>query len=129
MAGHLVATLAAGHAVADVLTQVGHQQARVHGTTLRKMDVAPTTLKDPNGSVEFYCIVFLGGALGASVLGRVLGPLRRPSDALKALGVMLLYSALLSVAVTCFADIVFGTLVGHWESLFLAPWLYVAGCA
>ena len=35
-------------------------------------------------------------------------------------------SALLSVAVTCFADIVFGTLVGHWEPLFLALWLYVA---
>jgi hypothetical protein len=126
----LVAT-GGGHAVADVLTQVAQQQARVHGTTLRTVDVAPTSPNDPNGSVEFYCVVFLflGGALGASVLGRVLGPVRRPSDAVKTLGVALLYTALLSVAVTFFADIVFGALVGHFGPLFLALWLYLAAVA
>jgi hypothetical protein len=124
----VVVATGGGHAVADLLTKLGQERARLRGTTLRAVDVAPPSRNDPNGSVEFYCVafLFLGGALGASVLGRILATVCRPRDVLETLGLVLLYSALLSVAVTFFTDIVYGTLAGHFGAEFLALWLYVA---
>jgi hypothetical protein len=117
-----------GHAVAALLTQLGQQVARAHGTTLNITEIAPTSPNDPNGTVEFYCVVFLGigGAVGGTVLGRILGPVRRLPDALKRLGAVVVYAAVLSVVVTLFADIVYGALVGHFGLLFLTLWLFVA---
>jgi hypothetical protein len=67
-----------GHAVETVLLQAGQHIAHARGTPLTTVDVAPTSPHDPNGTVEFYCIafLFLGAALGATVLGRLLGPIR-----------------------------------------------------
>ena len=117
-----------GHAVAIMLIQLGQQAARARGTTLITVDLAPTSPNNPNGTVEFYCTVFLmlGGAIGATVLGRVAGPVRGPRGALARLGLVVVYAALLSVVVTIFADIVFGDLVGHFGLLFLTLWLFVA---
>jgi hypothetical protein len=117
-----------GHAVATVLMQLGQQLARARGTTLNTVDVAPTSPNDPNGTVEFYVIVFLtlGGSIGATVLSRVAGPVRGLRGALVRLGLVLVYAGLLSVVVTFFADIVFGDLVGHFALLFLTLWLSVA---
>jgi hypothetical protein len=116
-----------GHAVETILMQLGQQEARARRTALSTVDVAPTSPNDPSGTVEFYCIAFLGlgGMLGTSVLGRVLSPVRHPRDALRHLGVVVLYAALLSVAVTLLTDLAFGTLVGHFGFLFLTLWLFV----
>ena len=116
-----------GHAVATMLMQLGQQVARTRGTTLNTVDVAPTSPNDPNGTVEFYCIAFLmlGGAIGATVLGKVARPVRSLRGALERLGLVLVYAGLLSGVVTLFADIVFGDLVGHFGLLFLTLWLFV----
>ena len=117
-----------GHAVETILVEMGQQLARTRGTTLTTVDLAPTSPSDPNGTVEFYCIafLFLGGAIGATVLGRVAGPVRGPRGALARAGLVTGYAACLSVVVTVFADIVFGDLVGHFWFLFLTLWLFVA---
>jgi hypothetical protein len=113
-----------GHAVEAVLVQLGQQVA---GTALNTVDVAPTSPDDPNGSVEFYCIVFLGigAAVGASVLARAGGRVRHVRGALERLGLVVLYAAFLSFVVTLFADPVYSALVGHFGFLFLTLWLYV----
>jgi hypothetical protein len=117
-----------GHSVETFLVQLGQQLARTHGTTLTTVDVAPTSPNDPNGTVEFYCIafLFLGAAIGATVLGRLAGPVRGPRGALARLGLVALYAGLLSIVVTIFADVVLGDLVGHFWFLFLTLWLYAA---
>ena len=117
-----------GHSVETVLVQLGQQLAQTHRTTLSTVDVAPTSPNDPNGTVEFYCIafLFLGAAIGATVLGRLAGPVRGPRGALARLGLVALYTALLGIVVTIFADVVLGDLVGHFWFLFLTLWLFAA---
>jgi hypothetical protein len=120
-----------GHAVATTLMQLGQQAARARGTTLTTVDLAPTSPNDPNGTVEFYCIafLFLGGAIGATALGRVAGPVRGLRGAFARLGLVVVYAAFLSVVVTLFADVALGDLVGHFGFLFLTLWLFaVAVC-
>ena len=116
-----------GHAVATMLMQLGQQAAHARGTTLTTVDLAPTSPNDPNGTVEFYCIafLFLGGAIGATVLGRVAGLVRGPRGAFARVGLVVVYAASLSVVVTLFADVAFGDLAGHFGLLFLTLWLYV----
>jgi hypothetical protein len=116
-----------GHAVATMLMQLGQQVGGARGTTLITVDLAPTSPNDPNGTVEFYCIAFLmlGGAIGATVLGRVAGPVRGLRGAFARVGLVVLYAASLSVVVTLFADVALGDLVGHFGLLFLTLWLSV----
>jgi hypothetical protein len=116
-----------GHAVATMLMQLGQQVGGARGTTLITVDLAPTSPNDPSGTVEFYCIafLFLGGAIGATVLGRVAGPVRGLRGALARVGLVVVYAASLSVVVTLFADVALGDLVGHFGFLFLTLWLYV----
>jgi hypothetical protein len=116
-----------GHAVATMLTQLGQQAAGTRGTTLSIMDVAPTSPNDPNGTVEFYCIAFLmlGGAIGATVLGKVAGPVRGRRGAFARVGLVVVYAASLVVVVALFADVALGDLVGHFAFLFLTLWLFV----
>ena len=117
-----------GHAVAAFLMEFGQHVARARGTPLLTVDVAPTSPNDPTGIVEFYCVAFLGigAAVGASVLGRMLGPVRSLSDVVMRLGLVVLYAGFLSAVVAFFADVVFGALVGHFGLLFLTLWLFVA---
>src|ERR1700746_1438248 len=81
----LVVASGGGHAVEAVLVQLGQQAA---GTALNTVDVAPTTPGDPNGSVEFYCVVFLGigAAVGATMLARILGPVAPSAQRAEAAG-------------------------------------------
>ena len=130
-AGTLLVANGGGHAVETILVQLGQQVARSGRTTLRTVDVAPTSPNDPNGTVEFYCVAFLmlGSAIGATILGRVMGPVhgvRGPRGAPARFGLMAVYAAWLSVVVTFFADVVLGDLVGHFGLLFLTLWLYSA---
>ena len=120
----LVVANGGGHAVEAVLVQLGQQAA---GTALNTVDVAPTSPGDPNGLVEFYCVVFLGigAAVGATMLARILGPVPHLRGALKRLGLMMVHTALLSAAITLFTDVVYGALAGHFWFLFLTLWLYV----
>jgi hypothetical protein len=120
----LVLANGGGHAVEAVLVQLGQQAA---GTALNTVDVAPTSPGDPNGLVEFYCVVFLGigAAVGATMLARKLGPVPHLRGALKRLGLMMMLTALLSAAITLFTDVVYGALAGHFWFLFLTLWLYV----
>jgi hypothetical protein len=117
-----------GHSVVVLLMQVGQRAATSRGIPLSIVDVAPTSPSDPDGTVEFYCIVFLmlGGSVGALVLGKVAGPVRGLGGALAHVGMALAYTAWLSVVVAFFTDIVFGDLVGHFWYLFLTLWLYIA---
>jgi hypothetical protein len=121
----LVVASGGGHAVEAVLAQLGQRAA---GTALNTVDVAPTSPADPDGSVEFYCVVFLGlgAAAGATILARILGPVPRLRGALLRGTQVTVYSALLSAAVTVFADVVYGALAGHFWFLFLTLWLYAA---
>ena len=120
----LVVANGGGHAVDAVLAQLGQQAA---GIALNIVDVAPTSPDDPNGLVEFYCVVFLGigAAVGATMLGRILGPVPHLRGALKRLGLMMMHTALLSAAIALFTDVVYGALAGHFWFLFLTLWLYV----
>ena len=120
----LVVANGGGHAVEAVLVQLGQQAA---GTALNTVDVAPTSPGDPNGLVEFYCVVFLGigAAVGATMLARILGPVPHLRGALKRLGLVMVHTALLSAAITLFTDVVYGALAGHFWFLFLTLWLYV----
>ena len=120
----LVVANGGGHAVEAVLVQLGQQAA---GTALNTVDVAPTSPGDPNGLVEFYCVVFLGigAAVGATMRARFLGPVPHLRGALKRLGLVLVHTALLSAAITLFTDVVYGALAGHFWFLFLTLWLYV----
>jgi hypothetical protein len=115
-----------GHAVEAVLVQLAQQVAQARGTPLTTVDMAPTSPADPNGTVEFYCVIFLGigGAVGGTVMTRLMGPVRRTPDALKRLGVALAYAGVLSIVVTFFADVAFGALVGHFALLFLTMWAF-----
>ena len=124
----LVVAGGGGHAVEAVLMQLGQQVAQARGTPLNTVDVAPTSPADPNGTVEFYCVVFLGigGAVGGTVLTRLTGPVRRLPDALKRLCLVLAYGGVLSLVVTFFADVVFGALAGHFGLLFLTMWAFSA---
>jgi hypothetical protein len=122
----LLVSSGGGHSVESLLTLVGRQAVSARGTPLNTVDVAPTSPHDPSGTIEFYLIVFLGigGAVGASILSRLLGPVRRPSDLIKRVVPALLYTAFLTAVATVFADIVYGALVGHFWFLFLILWLY-----
>ena len=70
----LVVAGGGGHAVEAVLVQLGQQAG---GTALNTVDVAPTSPGDPNGLVEFYCVVFLG--IGAAVVATTLARILRAS--------------------------------------------------
>jgi hypothetical protein len=104
-AGTLLVANGGGHAVEAILVQLGQQAARSgRTTTLRTVDVAPTSPNDPNGTVEFYCVAFLmlGSAIGATILGRVMGPVhgvRGPGGAPARLGLVAAYAVLVLVLI------------------------------
>ncbi len=89
-------------------------------------DVAPTSSTDPQGTVEFYAIIFLsiGATVGAALFGRMMGSVRRASTlALRTLS-LAAYSALLAGTVTLYVDGVLGALTSHTWQIFGALWLY-----
>jgi hypothetical protein len=99
--------------------------------TLTTRELAPTSANDPNGTIEFYLVVFLaiGGALGASIFTRLHGTLRGPRHLLQRIGTLALYSAAAAAAYLLFVDTVFGALTGHAGWLFLVLWGYTLAIA
>jgi hypothetical protein len=120
-----------GRSVANASETVGRAIAGKAGLTSSVEDVAPTTAADPQGTVEFYAVIFLsiGATLGASVFGFMMGSVRRLSTlALRTLS-LAAYSVLLAGGVTVYVDGVLGALTSHTWQVFGALWLYAMAVA
>jgi hypothetical protein len=115
-----------GHSVAAAAETVGRGIAAKAGLTANVEDVAPASPGDPSGTVEFYAVIFIsiGATVGATVIGRFMGTVRKPVTL--ALRTMTLagYSALLAAGVTVYVDVILGALTGHTWQLFGVLWLY-----
>lgn len=115
-----------GRSVAAAAETVGRNIAAKAGLTASVEDVAPPSAGDPSGTVEFYAIIFIsiGATVGATVVGRYMGTVRRPVTL--ALRTMTLagYSALLAAGVTVYVDVILGALTGHTWQVFGVLWLY-----
>ena len=131
--GQLVIYVAggAGRSVADASESVGRAVAGKAGLTPVVEDVAPTTAADPQGTVEFYAVIFvsIGATLGASVFGFMVGNVRRLSTLALRTVSLAAYSALLAGGVTIYVDAVLGALTSHPWQVFGALWLYAFGVA
>ncbi|MEO3759391.1 hypothetical protein ABGB19_14020 [Mycobacterium sp. B14F4] len=120
-----------GRSVATAAESVGEAAAAKVGLPATVEDVAPPSAGDPSGTVEFYAVIFIsiGASVGAAVLGRFMGPVRRPAT----LGLRTLtlagYSAVLAGGVTLYVDAVLGALVGHTWEVFATLWLYAMAVA
>ncbi|MEU0499117.1 hypothetical protein [Mycobacterium sp. NPDC006124] len=120
-----------GRSVANASEAVGRAIAAKAGLTPSVEDVAPTPAADPQGTVEFYAVIFLsiGATMGAAAFGLMMGSVRRLSTlALRTLS-LAAYSALLAGAVTVYVDAVLGALTAHTWQVFGALWLYAFGVA
>ncbi|WP_370464879.1 hypothetical protein [Mycolicibacterium sp. P1-18] len=120
-----------GRSVANASEAVGRAVAAKAGLTPSVEDVAPTVAADPQGTVEFYAVIFLsiGATMGAAAFGLLMGSVRRLSTlALRTLS-LAAYSALLAGAVTVYVDAVLGALTAHTWQVFGALWLYAFGVA
>jgi hypothetical protein len=118
----------AGRSVATSLASLATQLAKANDFTLTTKELAPLSANDPNGTVEFYCILVLGlgGSLAATVFGRIFGTLRTPRRLARRLLLTAIYTAAASAMITWYADGVLGALVGHPFGLFLTFWAYTA---
>jgi hypothetical protein len=115
-----------GRSVANAAETVGRAIAAKAGLTPVVEDVAPPSPADPQGTVEFYAVIFLsiGATLGASAFGLMMGSVRRMSTlALRTLN-LAAYSALLAATVTYYVDGALGALTGHTWAVFGTLWLY-----
>jgi hypothetical protein len=120
-----------GRSVANASETVGRAIAAKAGLTPVVEDVAPTTAADPQGTVEFYAVIFLsiGATMGAAVFGLMMGTVRRLFTlALRTLSLGA-YAALLAGGVTLYVDAVLGALTSHTWQVFGALWLYAIGVA
>jgi hypothetical protein len=115
-----------GRSVANAAETVGRGIAAKAGLTPTVEDVAPTSSADPQGTVEFYAVIFLsiGATLGASAFGWIAGRVRRPWTLALRSASLAAYSALLAGFVTLYVDAVLGALTGHAWQVFGALWLY-----
>jgi hypothetical protein len=115
-----------GHSVASAAETVGRTIAGKAGLAPIVEDVAPASAGDPSGTVEFYAIIFIsiGASVGATVLGRLMGSVRRPLTLALRTATLAGYSALLAGAVTVYVDVILGALTGQTWQLFGVLWLY-----
>nr|WP_235632341.1 SNG1 family protein [Mycolicibacterium rutilum] len=115
-----------GRSVAVAAENVGEAVAAQAGLRAVVEDVAPASAGDPSGTVEFYAVIFLsiGASVGATILGRFMGTVRRPATLLLRTLTLAGYSAVLAGGVTLYVDGVLGALVGHTWQVFGALWLY-----
>lgn len=115
-----------GRSVANAAERVGAEIATGAGLRPVVEDVAPTSPANPSGTVEFYAIIFLsiGASVGATILARVMGPVRRLATLALRTGSLAVFSAVLAGGVTLYVDAVLGALVGHTWQVFGVLWLY-----
>jgi hypothetical protein len=115
-----------GRSVANAAETVGRAIATKAGLAPVVEDVAPPSAADPQGTVEFYAVIFLsiGATLGASALGWLAGRVRQHWTLALRTFSLAAYSALLAAGVTIYVDAVLGALVGHTWQVFGVLWLY-----
>jgi hypothetical protein len=94
----LLIQTAASPGTATVLTKEFTTAAAALKMPLRVRDLAPLPASDPNGISEFFLVIawMLGGYVGATALGLMLGGVRSPSlqDAATRLGLLAGYAAI-----------------------------------
>jgi hypothetical protein len=115
-----------GKSVASAAETIGRAVAAKSNLAPTVEDVAPPSAGDPSGTVEFYAIIFIsiGASVGATVLGRLMGTVRRPLTLALRTATLAGYSALLAGVVTIYVDVILGALTGHTWQVFGALWLY-----
>ena len=115
-----------GKSVATAAETVGRTVAAKAGLAPVVEDVAPASAGDPSGTVEFYAVIFIsiGASVGATVLGRMMGTVRRPLTLALRTVTLAGFSAVLAGAVTVYVDVILGALTGHTWQVFGALWLY-----
>jgi hypothetical protein len=120
-----------GRSTANAAETVGRGIAAKAGLTPSVEDIAPTSPADPQGTVEFYAVIFLsiGATLGGSAFGFLMGRVRRPSTLALRTFSLAAYSALLAGAVTIYVDAALGALTGHTWQVFGVLWLYAMAVA
>ena len=131
--GHLNIYVAGGggRSVANAAETVGRGIAAKAGLTADVTDVAPTNAADPQGTVVFYAVIFLsiGASVGATIFGRMMGSVRKPSTLAWRTLSLTAYSAVLAAGVTLYVDVVLGALTGHTWQVFGALFLYAIAVA
>jgi hypothetical protein len=120
-----------GRSVANAAETVGRTVAAKAGLKPAVEDVAPASVGDPSGTVEFYAIIFLsiGASVGAALLGRLMGVVRRPLTLALRTVTLAGFSAVLAGAVTVYVDVILGALTGHTWQVFGVLWLYAMAVA
>jgi hypothetical protein len=115
-----------GRSVANAAETVGRTIAAKAGLAPTVEDIAPASAGDPSGTVEFYAIIFIsiGASVGATVLGRLMGVVRKPVTLALRSATLAGFSAVLAGAVTIYVDVILDALTGHTWQLFGVLWLY-----
>ena len=107
-----------GRSVASAPETVGRGIAAKAGLQASVQDVAPASAGDPSGTVEFYAIIFIsiGASVGTTLIGRMMGTVRRHTTLALRTVTLAGHSALLAGAVTLYVDTILGALTGHgWQ--------------
>jgi hypothetical protein len=115
-----------GRSVSNAAEAVGRSIAAKAGLAPTVADLAPLSPGNPTGTVEFYAIIFIsiGASVGATIVGRIMGTVRRPAAFARRTVTLAAYSALLAAPVTVYIDTVLGAVTGHGWQIFGALWLY-----
>ena len=126
--GHLDIYVAGGggRSVAAAAETVGRGIAAKAGLTADVTDVAPTNAADPQGTVVFYAVIFLsiGASVGATIFGRMMGSVHKPSTFAWRTLSLVAYSVVLAGGVTLYVDVILGALTGHTWQVFGALFVY-----
>jgi hypothetical protein len=108
------------------VNEVGDDAAARRQVYERKSDAA--FVVSPTGEMKIYVAggggLSIGASVGATMLGRLMGTIRRPPTLALRSATLAGYSALLSVAVTVYVDVILGALTAHTWQLFGALSLY-----
>ncbi|CAM3299979.1 ABC transporter permease [Occultella aeris] len=94
---------------------LGDQVAEQLGTTNSVVDLAPPSENNPNGTLEFYLVIFLtlGASFGATIIGRVLGPIRTAAQFLTRAGILIVLSTALAAGAAFYATQLFDGITGE----------------
>jgi hypothetical protein len=131
--GHLDIYVAGGggRSVAAAAETVGRGIAAKAGLAADVTDVAPTNAADPQGTVVFYAVIFLsiGASVGATIFGRMMGSVHKPSTFAWRTLSLAAYSVVLAGGVTLYVDVILGALTGHTWQVFGALFVYAMAVA
>jgi hypothetical protein len=110
---------------------VGRGIAAKAGLAADVTDVAPTNAADPQGTVVFYAVIFLsiGASVGATIFGRMMGSVHKPSTFAWRTLSLAAYSVVLAGGVTLYVDVILGALTGHTWQVFGALFVYAMAVA